>query len=74
MNKILKLLVDDFVNKESSAEYKLVLHRYCDAEKTFMDSLNNKQKAEYLKLDFVAGELGVVEQNDLAEFLFQNLR
>ena len=73
MNKILKLLVDDFLNKESSAEYKFVLTRYCDAEKAFMASLGEEQKAEYLKLDFITGELGIVEQNELAEYLYAAL-
>jgi len=34
-----------------------------------MNSLNKKQKAEYLKLDFIAGELSVVEQNEFSKHL-----
>jgi len=73
MNKILKLLVDDYTNKESSAEYKLILHRYCDAEKAFLDLLDDKQKAEYLKLGSVGGELSVLEQDEFAEYIFKNI-
>ena len=73
MNKILKLIIDDYQNHKLSAEYKFALHRYCDAERKFMDTLNKNQKAEFLKLDFIAGELNVAEQNDFAEFLFSYL-
>ena len=74
MHKMLKLLIDDFQNVKPSAEYQLALQRACDAEVAFMASLNKKQKAEYLKLDFVNGELGVAELQELAKFLFENLR
>ena len=32
MNKILKLIIDDYQNQKPSAEYQLALHRFCDAE------------------------------------------
>jgi len=46
MNKILKLIIDDYHNQKPSAEYLLVLHRVCDAEREFMALLDKKQKAE----------------------------
>ena len=74
MLKMLKLLTDDFQNVKPSAEYQLVLQRVCEAESAFMAMLDSKQKAEYLKLDFNCGELGVIELNDFAKFLFENLK
>ena len=74
MHKMLKLLVDDFQNVKPSAEYQLVMQRVCDAEVAFMASLNKKQKAEFLKLDFINGELGVTELDEFAKFLFENLK
>jgi len=73
MNRILKLIVDDYQNQPTVTEYKLVLHRFCDVEKQFMSTLNKKQKAEYLKLDIVSGELSVVEQNELVKYVFDCL-
>ena len=66
MNKILKLIIDDYQNHKPSAEYQLALHRYCEAEQEFMAMLNKKQTAKYLKLNFAAGELSVVEQDEFA--------
>jgi len=74
MNKISKLLVDDFLNQKPSAEYKLALNKYCDAEAVFIALLDEKQKAEYLKLDFVTGELSVVEFREFTQFLYENLK
>ena len=74
MDKMLKLLIDDFQNHKSSAEYQLVLNKVCKAETVFMNSLNKKQKAEYLKLDFVCGELSVVELREFAKFLYDSLK
>jgi len=74
MDKILKLLIDDFQNHKPSAEYQLDLNKVCEAESAFMNSLNKKQKAEYLKLDFVTGELSIVEFREFAQFLYENLK
>ena len=74
MDKILKLLIDDFQNHKPSAEYQLALNKVCEAESAFMNSLNKKQKAEYLKLDFVTGELSIVEFREFAQFLYENLK
>jgi len=73
MDKILKLLIDDFQNHKSSAEYQLVLNKVCEAESAFMNSLSKKQKAGYLKLDFACGELSVVELQEFALFLYSEL-
>jgi len=70
MNKILQLIIDDYQNHPTSAEYKLALHRYCEVERKFMSSLSEKQVKEYLELDFIGGELNVVEQNEFAQFIF----
>jgi len=70
MDKMLKLLIDDFQNHKPSAEYQLILKKYCEAETAFMNSLNKKQKDEYLKLDFKLGKLSIAELNEFAEFLF----
>jgi len=74
MDKMLKLLIDDFQNQKPSAEYQLVLNKVCEAESSFMNSLNKKQKAEFLKLDFVNGELGVMELREFAQFLYFHLK
>ena len=70
MNKILKLLIDDFQSHKPGAKYQFVLHRFCEAESAFMATLNKKQKAEYLKLDVLGGELGVAELDSFAAYLF----
>lgn len=74
MDKMLKLLIDDFQNHKPSAEYQLILNKVCEAETLFMNSLSKKQKAEYLKLDFSGGELNVAEFHEFAKFLCQNLK
>jgi hypothetical protein len=74
MNKLLQLLVDDFQNQKPSAEYQLVLSKVCEVESAFMALLDKKQKAEYLKLDSVARELGVIELHEFAEFLYKHLK
>ena len=74
MDKILKLLVDDFQNYKPSAEYQLVLNKVCEAESAFINSLSKKQKAEYLKLDFVCCELNVVELQEFAKYLYSELK
>ena len=71
---MLKLLIDDFQNHKPSAEYRLVLNKVCEAESAFMNSLNKKQKAKYLKLDFVCGELNIVELREFALFLYLELK
>lgn len=74
MDKILKLLIEDFGNQKPSAEYQLALKNVCEMEMRFMTLLNNEQKAEYLNLDFIASELGIIELRDFAEFLHSNLK
>jgi len=66
--------MDDFQNQKPGAEYQFVLRRFCEAESTFMATLNKKQKAEYLKLDVLGGELSVVELDNFATYLFENLQ
>ncbi|MCL2228415.1 MAG: hypothetical protein FWC00_01135 [Firmicutes bacterium] len=61
MDKILKLLIDGYQNHKPSVEYQLALNKYCAAEFKFFESLDDKQKAEYMKLDFIAGELNIEE-------------
>jgi hypothetical protein len=73
MNSILKLLLNDYQNAKSSDYYKLVLNKACETESKFLNTLSKEQKAEYLKLDFVFGELCVAEQNEFAEYLYKNL-
>jgi hypothetical protein len=57
-----------------SAEYKLVLTKACEAERTFMNSLEENQRKEYLKLESMFAELDVVGENEFAEYLFENIR
>ncbi|MCL2570020.1 MAG: hypothetical protein FWE16_02325 [Firmicutes bacterium] len=73
MNKILRLLVDDFLSRKPSAEYLLVLKNCCDAEKAFMALLDEKQKAEFFKIDALNGELAVSGLNELVKFLYKSL-
>ena len=74
MNKVLKLIIDDYHNQKSSAEYQIVLHRYCESERSFINSLNKKQKVEYLKLVSLDGELNMIEQDEFARYLFDKLK
>lgn len=74
MDKLLKLLIKDFRNERPSAEYQLVLQKVCAAEAAFIAKLNKKQKAEYLKLDFIAGELSIAELHEFADFLYKHLK
>ena len=74
MNKLLELVINDYQTQQTSAEYKLRLHLYCEAEKSFMSTLCKQQKAEYLKLDFLGGEVSALEQDDFAKYLFEHLR
>ena len=74
MDKILKLLIDDFQNEKPSSEYQLVLRKFCKAEVKFMATLSEKQKAEYMKLDLLCGELDVAELNNFAKFLYKSLK
>ena len=73
MNKILKLLIDDYSQRKTSAEHKLALHLFCDAERAFTALLDDKQKTEYMKLGDLRCELDVVSENELGEFLFTHL-
>jgi len=70
MNEILKLIIDDYENKKPSAEYMLVLRKVCEAEEKFLSLLNKEQRTEYLKFEFIAGELDLIAFNDFAEYLF----
>ena len=74
MDKILELLINDMQNEKPSAEQRLAMKAYCEAERKFMATLNKKQKAEYIELDILTGELSVVEQDDFAKYLYQNLK
>jgi len=73
MNKILKLIVDDYHNQKPSAEYRLIQKEVCEAQATFMVGLNKKQRKEFLELDSLLGQLSVIAQDDLAEFLFAHI-
>ena len=74
MDKILKLLLDDFLSQKPSAEYRLTLKKCCEAEKAFMALLDGKQKSEFFKLDTMNGELEASGLNELAKFLYENLK
>jgi len=74
MDKILKLLLDDFLSQKPSAEYRLVLKNCCEAEKAFMALLDEKQKVEFFKLDSMNGKLAVSGLKELAMFLYENVR
>lgn len=69
MKKILELMVDEFHRQKPSVEYLLRQKNVCEIERLFMASLDKKQKAEYLKLDFVIGEMIAAELDEFAEFL-----
>ena len=74
MDKILRLLIEEFLEQKPSAEYQLALHKFCEAETEFMKLLDDKQKAEYFKFDFEYGKLDIVSMNAIAEFIFENLK
>ena len=73
MNKVLKLIVDDYLNKNSSAEYRLAQKEVCEAQAKFMTGLNKKQQKEFFKLDSIQGKLNVIGHDEFAEFLFEQL-
>jgi len=52
----------------------MILKNCCEAEKSFIASLNEKQKAEFYKIDSVNGELAVSGLNELAKFPYENLK
>ena len=70
MNKILKLICDEYHNQRPSAEYRLAQKVVCEAQAKFMAGLSTKQKKEFMELDFIQGQLNVQSQNDFAEYLF----
>ena len=74
MHKILKVLVEEYMERKPSAEYQLIQHKVCQAEKLFIESLNQEQKDKYKELDFISGELDVQGFDDFAKFIFENLR
>lgn len=73
MNKLLKLLVDDYYNQKTSAELKLTLRKLCEAQTKFIDSLNDAQKKEFMQLDSITGEHMAAERNEFANYLFEHL-
>lgn len=73
MNKLLKLLINDYQNHKLSAEYQLALNKLCDAQRGFMALLNDEQKKAFLMLDCIDGELNIAERDDFAKYLFENL-
>ncbi|MCL2846091.1 MAG: hypothetical protein FWE38_00190 [Firmicutes bacterium] len=73
MNKIIKLIVDDYLNQKPSAEYRLAQKEVCEAQAKFMTGLNKKQRKEFFKLDSIQGKLNVIEDDECAEFLFKRL-
>ena len=73
MNKLLKLLINDYQNHKLSAGYQMALNKLCNAQKHFMSLLSDEQKKEFLKLDCIDGELNVAERDEFAKYLFENL-
>ena len=74
MNRILKLLIDDYGDRNSTAEYKVEQMKFCEAERAFVNSLSEEQKKAYPALNSLHGELGCIEQKQVAEFVFKNLK
>jgi len=74
MNKVLKLIVDDFTEKNVSAEYKVIQHEYCGIERPFIETLSPEQKKEYFKLESLRGELNDQLFSDFARYLFEHLK
>ena len=66
--------MDDYHPRKASAECLLLLTKVCEVERKFMDSLTDAQKKEYLQVEYIKAELGILEQNDLAEYLFENFK
>jgi len=74
MNRILKLILDDYCNQKPSAEYRLMQQEVCEAQSRFMAGLSKKQKKEFLELDSLSGQLITVAQDDLSVLLFETLK
>jgi len=74
MINVLRLLINAFEDNTTSAEYQVVLTRFCEIEKMFSVSLDEKQQEAYKILDSVRCELSVALQKDFAEFLYKHLK
>ena len=44
MYRILEILIEDFENQKPSEAYQLAQHKFCEAEKAFMDSLSDAEE------------------------------
>ena len=74
MNKLLELIIEDYKNQKQSAESRLALNKVCELELSFTSALNEEQRAEYLKLEYIAAELFALELDDFAVYLFEFIK
>ena len=74
MNKILQLLIDDYRTHKPSAEYLLMLDKFCLVEEKFLALLDEKQRKAYMDLQFTGGELDILSEREFAEYLFASVR
>jgi hypothetical protein len=74
MEKIWALIVEASKNREISDNYKDILRRYADAEKSFVETLDEKQKSAYIDLGYLRGDLDIAEQDDFAKYLYMYIR
>ena len=74
MNKVLELLIDDYLPRKISAECMLLLTKVCDTERKLMDTLSDEQKKEYLRIEIAKAELDIQERNEFAKYLFEAIR
>ena len=74
MHRILEILIEEFENKKPTDKYKLEQHKFCEAEKVFMDSLSGEQKKAYLGLGSIQGKLQTITFEDFSVYIFENLK
>lgn len=71
---VLKMLIENYQQHEMPLAYKLILKSFCEAEREFMNSLDEKQRSKYFELDSKRGELNAVERDEFAGYLIKALK
>ncbi len=63
------MILDAYCDCPCPDENKKVLDEIVEVENAFLDTLNDEQKSMYVKIDFLKGELDVLMENQIVEFV-----
>ena len=74
MEKVLKLLIDDFREINVPANYKAELTKYCQKEREFLLSLSEEQKKVYEELQHIQADMESIQQQEFAKFIHKYLK